>query len=362
MLGYQKREPNPDATLPLRGPYPDQESYQEGLEQGPFQFPLNQARNWTGSAAFPLLPAEPKSVESFKAFSSHPSLEKNENWSVSPCAELNAGTDKKKDDGTRLMHFTEDPPEDYWPVYKGSSFNLWDPDTGDRYAWADPDVMTEYLQEKRKNSYQYAGSRSSFSEMSEEWVQDESTLPCYSPRIVFRDVARSTDSRTVLSSLIPANVFLTDKAPYLLWAQGDKRDEAYLLGILSSIPLDWYARRFVETSVAFHIFNSFPIPRPGRGSTLRQSVVELSGRLAAVDDRYEDWANEVGVGYGPLDEDEKQEKIHELDAVVAHLYGLSRENLEVVFETFHDNWDHEPRMNAVLEHYDEWAERLEADT
>ncbi|AFZ73786.1 hypothetical protein [Natronobacterium gregoryi] len=109
----------------------------------------------------------------------------------------------------------------------------------------------------------------------------------------------------------------------------------------------------------YYIFNGIPIPRPGRDSTLRQRVVELSGHLAAVDDRYEDWADEVGVDFGPLDEDEKQAKIHELDAVVAHLYGLSRENLQVIFETFHDNWDHEHRMNAVLEHYDEWAERLE---
>ena len=102
-----------------------------------------------------------------------------------------------------------------------------------------------------------------------------------------------------------------------------------------------------------------PVPRPGRGSLLRQRLVELSGRLAAVDDRYADWANAVDVDYGPLDEDEKQEMIHELDAVVAHLYGLSRENLQVIFETFHDNWDHEPRMNAVLEHYDNWEVKLD---
>jgi hypothetical protein len=145
----------------------------------------------------------------------------------------------------------------------------------------------------------------------------------------------------------------------VLWEKGNKVDEAYLIGVLSSIPTDWYARRFVEKHLDYYIFNGIPVPRPGRNSTLRQRVVELSGRLAAVDDRYADWADAVGVDYGPLDEDEKQEKIYELDAVVAHLYGLSRENLQVVFETFHDNWDHEPRMNAVLEYYDEWEAKLD---
>ena len=80
----------------------------------------------------------------------------------------------------------------------------------------------------------------------------------------------------------------------------------------------------------YYIFNGLPIPRLDRASVLHQRTIELSGRLAAVDDRYADWADAVGVEYGPLDEDTKQEKIYELDAVVAHLYGLTREHVEVI--------------------------------
>ena len=57
----------------------------------------------------------------------------------------------------------------------------------------------------------------------------------------------------------------------------------------------------------------------------------------------------------------KQEKIYELDAVVAHLYGLTRENVEVIFETFHDGWDHEERLERVLDYYADWADRLDLD-
>ena len=103
------------------------------------------------------------------------------------------------------------------------------------------------------------------------------------------------------------------------------------------------------------------MPRPGRKNTLRQRVVELSGRLAAVDDRYAEWADAVGVEYGPLGEDTKQQMIYELDAVVAHLYGLAREHVEIIFETFHEGWDYEKRLTAVLEYYDSWAERLGAE-
>jgi phenylpyruvate tautomerase PptA (4-oxalocrotonate tautomerase family) len=188
--------------------------------------------------------------------------------------------------------------------------------------------------------------------MPEEWVHDESTLPCLFPRIAFRDIARATDRRTIIPALVPPETVLTNKAPYFLWPRGDERDEAYLLGVMASIPFDWYARRFVEIGVNYHILNAIPVPRPGRNAELRNRVVELAGRLAAVDERYADWADAVGVNCGEIDEERKQERIDELDALVSHLYGLKREDVTVLFETFHDGWDHEGRMERVLNHYD----------
>src|SRR5699024_5174237 len=119
-----------------------------------------------------------------------------------------------------------------WPVYKGASFNLWEPDTGVRYGTADPAVVLAELQRKRLRQNSLA--RSAFSEFSREWAEDPSTLPCLRPRIVFRDIARATDSRTIIAALAPPNLVLTNKAPYLLWPMGDERDEAYLLGVLCS--------------------------------------------------------------------------------------------------------------------------------
>ncbi|WP_049936335.1 Eco57I restriction-modification methylase domain-containing protein [Haloplanus natans] len=366
LLSFEKTEPTEKDVLSIRGPFPSKESFDKGRESPPHTFSIERAKNWTGSAAFPLLPPTPESGDVFEVLTDNPSLNRDapDEWRARPNTELHATNDKKKDDDTVLMHFFDEgemPPSDFWPIFKRSSFDIWTPDTGERYAWADPDVMIDYLQESRENSYQYAGKRSAFYEMPEEWIHNKDTLSCFSPRVVFRDVTRATDSRTVRSALVPPKIFLTNKAPYFLWPRGDERDQSYLLGVLCSIPLDWYARRFVETTLNYHILNGFPIPRPGRDDSLRQRVVELSGRLAAVDDRYADWANAVGVDYGPLDKDEKQDKIYELDAVVAHLYGLSRENVEVIFETFHDNWDHEERLERVLDYYASWADRLDLD-
>jgi len=70
-----------------------------------------------------------------------------------------------------------------------------------------------------------------------------------------------------------------------------------------------------------------------------------------VDEGFANWAKAVGVKCGPLQEAEKRDLIAELDAVVGHLYGLTEQQLVHIFETFHEGWDYEPRLNAVLRHF-----------
>lgn len=242
----------------------------------------------------------------------------------------------------------------YWPVYTGESFNLWNPDTGKYYAWADPGPVLDWLQGKRERAGGIRGN-SSHREFSREYLLDRRTLPCLTPRIAFRDVTNRTNRRTVIACLLPPKIFLTHQAPYLLWPRGDHKDQAFLLGVLCSIPLDWFARRFVETHITFSVIGSFPIPRPSRDDSRWQRVVSLSGRLACPDDRFADWAKSVGVSCGPLLADQRDDMIHEIDAVVAHLYRLSEPKLVHVFETFHKGWNYQGRLDAVLRHYRSWV-------
>jgi len=251
------------------------------------------------------------------------------------------------------MNFeSEECPKGFWPVYKGESFDLWNPDTGTYYAWADPKVMLPALQAKRMRGGR--NKRSPFSEFRANWLRENKSLPCLAPRIAFRDATKWDNRRTVIAALVPGNVFIANQAPYLLWPRGDANDQALLLGVLSSIPLDWYARRFVETHLNFFVFNPLPIPRPRQGDSLVRRAVALAGRLACPDDRFTAWAKEVGVACGPIPADEKEAMIQEVDAVVAHLYGLSEKQLGHVFETFHEGWDYEERLRATLKHYRAW--------
>ena len=161
----------------------------------------------------------------------------------------------------------------------------------------------------------------------------------------------------MIAALLPPDVVLDNKAPYFLWQSGLCADQAYLLGVLCSTPFDWYARRFVELNVNFFIFNRFPIPEPGKEDSRVDRLIEISGRLAAVDSRYQEWADAVGVPVGSVSSAaQKSDLVAELDAVVAHLYGLNRSDLEVIWETFHTTVDHLPDLETVQTYFEGWKQ------
>ncbi|MFB6213268.1 MAG: Eco57I restriction-modification methylase domain-containing protein [Candidatus Nanohaloarchaea archaeon] len=361
LSSFTKREPDENTEIPIRGPYTSKEEYENRKE--PYRFPVSDAKKWTNVYSFPNLPVlldnKETVEEAFEILNSVPKLDYDEEgeWRALPYRELDESTDKTDDDYGRLIHLTEEPPEDdYWPVFDGSSTNypgteLWVMDRGSRFGWSDPDVMLDYLQESRERS------RKMKSHFSQNWIHSRSKLPCKNYRVCVRNAARVDNLRSVVSSLIPKNTFITNAIPYFLWPRGDETDMAYLMGILNSVPLDWYARRFVEANLNYFILNAFPVPRPGDDSEIKQEIAELSARLACKSDKYEEFANRVGVECGPIEEEEEREKIRELDALVAKLYGLKKEHLEAIFDTFHEvsnppeYW--ESKKHDTLEFFDE---------
>jgi hypothetical protein len=262
-------------------------------------------------------------------------------------SEFNATSEKAK--------FTGGTPKSSWPVLGGKGFNIWNPSTGKVYDWSNPEDVRMTLRKKLQNQVRMRNSE--FFRFCSETDIATIALPCDAPRIAFRDLARSKDERTIIACLVPPGTILTNKAPYLLRRAGNECDEAFLLGILSSIPLDWYAKRYVELGVNFHIFNRLPIPDVAKDDSRRLRIVEIAGSLASVDSRFASWAKKVGVRVGSVKtESEKEALIAELDALVSHLYGLSRAQVEHVFMTFHRGRDYSSRLAQVLAFYDQLPE------
>jgi hypothetical protein len=330
----------------LKGPFTSYERFAAGRDQS-VRIKTSVFKSWSSTYAFPRLPSE-ASVDVFLQLRSHPRLDSDDGFEFRPVAELHTTADK------RFYDFDLKDPKGDVRVLGGKSFEIWNPDFGQPYAYAYSDQVIPYLEGKLRN--QRNNRRSAFYGLTDEQLTPR---PWERARIAFRDVARSNDTRTTKVALIPPGSLLVHKAPYLLRQQGTALDEAYLLGVLSSIPFDWYARRYVELDLTFELLNPMPVPRPVADDPLRLRVIEIAGRLAAVDDRFGAWATAVRVPVGSVtDQEEKDDMICELDALVALLYGLSEAQFRHVFETFHVGWNYEARLAVSLKHFEYWGTRL----
>ncbi|MEJ7810604.1 MAG: hypothetical protein WKG32_09380 [Gemmatimonadaceae bacterium] len=332
--------------LRLAGPYATRGAFEAGRLAEPARFTYDTARRWSSTIAFPLVPSRSGS-EVFIKLRNSPSFGEQgaRRWRARPLqGDVNAVTQKE------FFDFSGAPNRIRWAVCGGESFDLWTPDTGKRYAVAVASDLTEWLQERRLRSASRA--ESAFSGFNARALRDPKTLPCWHARISFRDVTRATDSRTMRAALVRPRIFLSHTAPYLVFGKGGPPQEAFVVGVFSTIPFDWYARRFVETHMTFELLSSFPVPLESTNESLAGRVQELSARLAVQnDDRFEEWGAAVGVDPAPLADDEKDDLIHELDAAVAHLYGLDERDLTHIFETFHQGWDYAARLDATLAHF-----------
>jgi hypothetical protein len=245
---------------------------------------------------------------------------------------------------------------DLWPVYAGESFDIWQPDTEKYYAHARETEALKRVQRKRCNSPR----TSPYGATPRRWRENLKTHPALFPRIAFRDVTNRTNTRTLVCALIPGERITVQTAPWVLWLNPNHpaRQEAFLIGIMSSLITDWWMRRFVEGHVDQEAFDCLRIPRAtDLTSGLAGRVARVAGRLAAADERFAQWAKTVGVKHGSVPEDEKQDMVAELDGLAARLYGLSERQLVHVFETFHEGWDYGLRLNAVRRHFWAWASR-----
>jgi hypothetical protein len=211
------------------------------------------------------------------------------------------------------------------PVWKGGSFDQYDPHGRDPAGHADWAEVLGFLQKKRERSRTF---RQYF---DAKLLADVASHPIHGARLALRDVTNRTNSRTVISCLIPPRTPLTNSAPYLVFGRPEATALSYALGILNSLPFDWQARRLVETHLNFFVLDLLCLPPD---ESRLADIASRAARLSCLDNRFAVFAAEAGVEYGPLATEERRKLRAEIDALVAHAYGLTVDDLRFVFEDF----------------------------
>jgi hypothetical protein len=254
-------------------------------------------------------------------------------------------TDQTKNKENFVLDMNVSEP-DLIPVYKDASLNLWTPETGEFYAFAHSAKIKEFLYEKtfalsQKKSGAFAGEKIT-----------SQNLPFSNFRIAYRWTTNATNTRTFIVSMVPRNVVLTNKTPYLMSLKVDPKLDAYLVGVFSSRVFDWMVRLYVEGTMRQGILNSLPVPDVNETDPRFISLVKLVARMFSGSSKMKNWVDFVDSSAKEHTESEEQDCEAHIDALVANLYGLTRNQVEHIHKTFHRGWDYAPRLKRVLSFYD----------
>jgi Eco57I restriction-modification methylase len=253
-------------------------------------------------------------------------------WRCFPVAELHETNDRQLWESARKGD----------PLWKGESFDQYEPHGAEaRVCPRSKDVMKK-IQKPRPG----AGSLVA-SEATLEQRQEAVLNALAGPRVVFRDVSRATDSRTVRAVLAPPGVLLTNKAPYVAFVEGDNRSRAACLGVMNSLPFDWQARRFVEVNLNFFILEGLIVP--DLPDDHYERIATCAARLSCIEDRFGAFAESVGVECGPLADEEYEALRAEIDARVATSWKLTAKDLKTMFRDFSEGAVPQPYQERLLE-------------
>ena len=119
---------------------------------------------------------------------------------------------------------------------------------------------------------------------------------CY--RLGFRDIASSTNERTMISTMLHTNIFCNHKLPTAIIKSDnslDYKSELFLLTIFNSFVADYSLRQRVTTNLTFFIVYQTPVPRLTEKDPYFQEIVERAAKLICTTAEYDELAKEVGL-------------------------------------------------------------------
>jgi len=190
-------------------------------------------------------------------------------------------------------------------------------------------------------------------------------------RLMFRDIARNDDERTLIACLAPIGCVSSYDTPMVVPhvpAEQLARSLSFYIAAFNSFASDFFIRPFVDKHIKGYTLRRVPWPEFSEIENTRPLAKEIIPRileLTYTDTSFEQFAQDCG-WFGPpfrWDEERRFQLRCELDAAFFHLYGLNRDDTAYILDTFpivkrkdEEKHGHYRTKDRILELYDALAE------
>ena len=167
-------------------------------------------------------------------------------------------------------------------------------------------------------------------------------------RLGFRKIARNTDIRTMISTVIPPKLCIENlQTVNMVDAKGDLvtsyAEIIVLCSIWNSFVYDFLLRMKVTANINFFFVYSTQVPRLQKGDKWFDAIVTRAAKLICTTPEFDELLEEVkrekekgksGEIFGVTNEIERGKLRAELDGIIAHIYGLTETEFQYILTTF----------------------------
>ncbi|TVQ53220.1 MAG: ATP-binding protein [Spirulina sp. DLM2.Bin59] len=218
--------------------------------------------------------------------------------------------------------FKTEPAPGRLPLYEGKMIHQFDHQWGQPKYWLDEsDVRSKLLKRGEADTDQI--------------------LAYQMYKLGFRDIARNTDQRTAIITMLPKGVCCNHKIPtaiiYNTENQPCLKSQLFFCCILNSFIIDYLLRQRVTTNLTFFFLYQLPVPRLQEGDPWFAEIVDRAAKLICTTPEYDELAAAVGLGShhnSITDPTQRAQLRAQLDGIIAHLYSLTEAEFIHILSTF----------------------------
>ena len=240
-----------------------------------------------------------------------------------------------------------------YALYEGKMIHQFDVEFEKPRYWVNRDEVEADLRSSRARNFRQQFKRLGIEDENrlDELVRyEEIPLDHYCYRFGFRDIAASTNERSMICALLPKEVCagntLNLLQPYIFEITPDRwqahsslsnAEKLFVVGVFNSFTVDWLLRQKITSHLNMFYVYQVPLPRLKDSDPAFTPIVTRAARLTCTTTEFDDLAKQVGLkshSDGAADPVERARLRAELDGLIAHLYGLTEAEFAHILGTF----------------------------
>ncbi len=164
--------------------------------------------------------------------------------------------------------------------------------------------------------------------------------------MAYRLIASSTNYRTFISTVIPPGYVCGNSLAIIRLPE--LKQLCYLVGIMNSFVVDYFLRQKVSANINMFYFLETPVPRLSSGKDF-DFIVKKVAQLVCTTDEFSGLKKEIGIEHALTNENDRTLARAQLDAAVAKIYGITKDELEFILQRFPNV--EQKQKELVLEQY-----------